>query len=400
METILFIVVSFVFIFIMYGLATFYDYIDPILNDFCYNLTKDSFSAYYLTEFIYFSPFLVLLVVFLIRFIRRKSKMRKINTLKEEISTYYTKYKYSLSAVKQHKKLAISLAKILYGNEIAISKIIKDKIKNIVETEEKAKRNIKEIQKILFHEDDNSQKDDGETIGYYITKLAFLKSKEEELKRLSTQIEEYKKLLKYDYHTAIPNDNSKYVEQFKMLRKAFLSLKKCKAIYNTSYITLNISIEKNYPQLLNFVDSEYSSLTISFPDMIICIFSECVLLFDNRFAFVGAYPIECIDIDIKTRQEKVLYSWGYDAKGYCSKYIAEDSKCIEKDKSYSTTYKYQRIDGKPDQRYKFNPVNYHRRDIMEYGILIISVGSFRYEFYISSQYSIDLFKHYIKQKRI
>ena len=400
METFLFIVISVAFLFIIYGLATFYDFIDPILNDFCYNFTKDRFSAYYLTEFIYFSPFLVLLVVFLIRFILRKSKMRKINTLKDKISTYYTKYKYSLSEVKQHQRLAISLEKIYYGEEIAISKKLKANIKNIIETEKKAKSNIKEIQKILFHEENNSKTNDENTLLNLLTKLAYLESKEEELKSLSFQIEDYKKSLKNEYHTSIPNDNSKYIEEFKQLRKAFVSLKKCKAIYNQSGITLSICTDNKSPQLLNFVDSEYSPLTLSFPDMIVCIYPECALFFDNHFAFVGAYSINCIDINIKTQQEKVMFSWGYDANGYCSKYIAEDSKCIEKDKSYSTTYKYRRIDGKPDQRYKFNPVNYHRHDIMEYGILIISIGSFEYEFFISSQYSIDLFKHYINQKGI
>ena len=137
-----------------------------------------------------------------------------------------------------------------------------------------------------------------------------------------------------------------------------------------------------------------SPFFISLGNIDYCIFGDVILLFDSSGYYITALNHSALKISVEKHEETVdIYSKypSQNKTGY-------DSKCVKFGKT-TTTWWHTRVDGRPDRRYKDNPMIRHCYNTYQYGIITIRLGDAICSCTTSSQKAITEFENIVSNKK-
>ena len=137
-----------------------------------------------------------------------------------------------------------------------------------------------------------------------------------------------------------------------------------------------------------------SPFVISVGNIDYCIFGDVILMFDSLGYYMTALNHSALKITVEKRGESVDTYSKYPSQsktGY-------DSKCVKYGNT-TTTWLHTRIDGRPDKRYKDNPMIRHCYNTYEYGIITIRLGDAICSCTTSSQKAISEFENIVLNKK-
>lgn len=151
------------------------------------------------------------------------------------------------------------------------------------------------------------------------------------------------------------------VELLKELKKAFLCLKNSKkCISNNGNIEMLITTKR--PKELNMFLFKEEPMVLFWNPYFLCIFSNVILIFDDKGIFTSAVNPLALKIDVIRKIERVSVD---NSEIHFTGITDTDSKCIEEGEP-TYTWLHACKDGSQDRRYRDNPRTEHREDTYEY----------------------------------
>ena len=136
---------------------------------------------------------------------------------------------------------------------------------------------------------------------------------------------------------------------------------------------------------LALFDYKYAPITLHLGGYYYCLFSNVILVFDEKGIFATAIDPTALTIKIERVRVDV---WIRNNSLPTHQYIDVDSKCVEQGQT-RRTWMHTCRDGSPDLRYSHNPSIECRTDKYEYGKITVSVLDNKIQFSLSSDAAIN-----------
>lgn len=317
----------------------------------------------------------ILVFLIIIFFIRAKNRREMVKKKEEkdrivrEISEIKTKY-----CLKQIDYLnePYSYAKNSYLEIVDIVEKIANRREEIRELKKQYKNCRRNVEIILFGEEFSNPEEE----------YNHLMSNLDNLQKIKLQGEELAYEILKSKFVSLKEDEKKMV----FLRSAFRSLlnsDKCKIIDSSSKITEVISDIS--PVDLDAFDYNIEPIVLHLNDNFYCLFSEVIVKFDRKGNFITAYNPYALEIQIN-KYEVPLYV--FEGEFPTHEYVSYDSKRISKGPT-KKMWKYSRVDGGMDLRYKDNYLIDCRLDVYEYGQIIMKINRDKIVIKVSSERTLN-----------
>ena len=195
-------------------------------------------------------------------------------------------------------------------------------------------------------------------------KLNYLNNKMDELQHLKAESDSlHMEIAKHKIK--LLNEDGNLLLFVKKAFDALLSSKKCVI----EGLELKEFICNEHPSDLAIFDYKYAPATLRLDGYNYCLFSNVILVFDDKGIFATAIDPTALAIKVERVRVDV---WISDNTLPTHQYIDVDSKCVEQGQT-RRTWVHTCRDGSPDLRYSYNPSIEYRTDKYEYGQVTISV---------------------------
>lgn len=214
-------------------------------------------------------------------------------------------------------------------------------------------------------------------------KYSHLTSNEAKLKQLKEEGETCLSHLS-SYKIEMLNDDRNLLFEMKLAFRYLLNSKKCQS----ESLTIKEFITPDKPSDLMLFRYKNEPIILFWEQYYFCLFSNVILVFDERGIFTTAIDPSALKVVIKKETTAVTVSNGTAGS---NQYIADDSKCISQGITRSTWLHTCR-DGSPDLRYSYNPRLEYRTDTYEYVVVEFIIADKKVSFSASSGAVGDAFE--------